>query len=32
MAHPSFEVDKTYVAEVEGAVSKATLPGLLATG
>lgn len=25
MAHPSFEVDKTYVAEVEGEVSKATL-------
>jgi 23S rRNA pseudouridine2605 synthase len=30
MAHPSFEVDKTYVAEVEGSVSKATLQGLLA--
>ncbi|MGN6160856.1 MAG: pseudouridine synthase [Marmoricola sp.] len=25
LAHPSFEVDKTYVAEVEGVVSKATL-------
>ncbi len=25
MAHPSYEVDKTYVAEVEGEVTKATL-------
>jgi 23S rRNA pseudouridine2605 synthase len=25
MAHPSYEVDKTYVAEVDGRVSKATL-------
>lgn len=25
LAHPSFEIDKTYVAEVEGLVSKATL-------
>ena len=29
MAHPSFEVDKTYVAEVEGAVGRATLTRLL---
>jgi 23S rRNA pseudouridine2605 synthase len=29
MAHPSYEVDKTYVAEVEGEVSKATLRTLL---
>jgi 23S rRNA pseudouridine2605 synthase len=29
MAHPSYEVDKTYVAEVEGEVSKATLRRLL---
>jgi 23S rRNA pseudouridine2605 synthase len=29
MAHPSYEVDKTYVAEVEGEVTKATLTGLL---
>ncbi len=28
MAHPSFEVDKTYVAEVEGDVTKATLARL----
>ncbi|WP_281280900.1 pseudouridine synthase [Nocardioides guangzhouensis] len=28
MAHPSYEVDKTYVAEVEGAVSKETLARL----
>ena len=28
MAHPSYEVDKTYVAEVAGDVSKATLRGL----
>lgn len=28
MAHPSFEVDKTYLAEVEGAVSRATLAQL----
>ena len=28
MAHPSYEVDKTYVAEVEGVVSKATLKRL----
>lgn len=25
MAHPSFEIDKTYVAEVEGVVSRSTL-------
>lgn len=25
LAHPSFEIDKTYVAEVEGVVTKATL-------
>ncbi len=30
MAHPSFEVDKTYVAEVEGEVNKATLAELKA--
>ncbi|CUR59001.1 Putative Ribosomal large subunit pseudouridine synthase B [metagenome] len=30
MAHPSFEVDKTYVAEVDGEVSKATVATLLA--
>lgn len=29
MAHPSYEVDKTYVAEVEGEVTKATLAALL---
>jgi 23S rRNA pseudouridine2605 synthase len=29
MAHPSYEVDKTYVAEVEGKVTKATLQRLL---
>ncbi len=29
MAHPSFEVDKTYVAEVEGEVGKETLARLL---
>jgi 23S rRNA pseudouridine2605 synthase len=29
MAHPSYEVDKTYVAEVDGRVSKATLEVLL---
>ena len=29
MAHPSYEVDKTYVAEVDGEVSKATLQRLL---
>lgn len=28
LAHPSFEIDKTYVAEVEGLVSKATLKRL----
>jgi 23S rRNA pseudouridine2605 synthase len=28
MAHPSYEVDKTYVAEVEGVVSRATLKRL----
>ncbi len=28
MAHPSYEVDKTYVAEVDGDVSKATLQRL----
>ena len=28
MAHPSYEVDKTYVAEVEGIVEKATLKRL----
>ncbi|HEU4812586.1 MAG TPA: pseudouridine synthase [Nocardioides sp.] len=30
MAHPSYEVDKTYVAEVDGEVTKATLKTLLA--
>ena len=30
MAHPSYEVDKTYVAEVEGVVDKATVRRLLA--
>ena len=30
MAHPSYEVDKTYVAEVDGEVTKATLQRLLA--
>jgi 23S rRNA pseudouridine2605 synthase len=30
MAHPSYEVDKTYVAEVEGEVTKATLEQLIA--
>lgn len=29
MAHPSYEVDKTYVAEVEGEVTRATLASLL---
>lgn len=29
MAHPSYEVEKTYVAEVEGGVTKATLRRLL---
>ena len=29
MAHPSYEVDKTYVAEVDGEVTKATLQQLL---
>lgn len=29
MAHPSFEVDKTYVAEVEGEVTRATIKTLL---
>ena len=29
VAHPSFEVDKTYVAEVEGEVTRATLQQLL---
>ena len=29
MAHPSYEVDKTYVAEVDGEVSRATLQRLL---
>ena len=29
MAHPSYEVDKTYVAEVEGQVTKATIRTLL---
>lgn len=29
LAHPSFEVDKTYVAEVEGEVAKETLTRLL---
>jgi 23S rRNA pseudouridine2605 synthase len=30
MAHPSYEVDKTYVAEVEGRVGRATVDRLLA--
>ncbi len=30
MAHPSYEVDKTYVAEVDGRVSRATLESLSA--
>jgi 23S rRNA pseudouridine2605 synthase len=30
MAHPSYEVDKTYVAEVEGEVTRATIKRLLA--
>ena len=30
IAHPSYEVDKTYVAEVEGSRPKATLQALLA--
>jgi 23S rRNA pseudouridine2605 synthase len=30
MAHPSYEVDKTYVAEVDGRVSKTTVEQLLA--
>ena len=30
MAHPSYEVDKTYVAEVDGEVTKETLQQLLA--
>ena len=30
MAHPSYEVEKTYVAEVDGAVSRATLQRLKA--
>ena len=30
MAHPSYEVDKTYVAEVDGEVTKETLQRLLA--
>ncbi len=30
MAHPSYEVEKTYVAEVEGVVAKSTLATLLA--
>ncbi|OSE47800.1 MFS transporter, partial [Salmonella enterica subsp. enterica serovar Newport] len=29
MAHPSYEVEKTYVAEVDGVVSRATLQQLL---
>jgi len=29
MAHPSYEVDKTYVAEVDGVVTRATLKTLL---
>ena len=32
MAHPSYEVDKTYVAEVDGVVSRATLQQLLRRG
>ena len=30
MAHPSYEVDKTYVAEVEGDLKKSTIAALLA--
>ena len=30
MAHPSYEVDKTYVAEVDGVVTRATVKRLLA--
>jgi 23S rRNA pseudouridine2605 synthase len=30
MAHPSYEVEKTYVAEVEGVVTRATIQRLLA--
>jgi pseudouridine synthase len=30
MAHPSYEVDKTYVAEVEGEITRATIKTLLA--
>ena len=30
MAHPSYEVDKTYVAEVDGEVTRATIKQLLA--
>jgi 23S rRNA pseudouridine2605 synthase len=30
MAHPSYEVEKTYVAEVDGVVSRATIQQLLA--
>jgi 23S rRNA pseudouridine2605 synthase len=30
VAHPSYELDKTYVAEVDGAVSRATVQRLLA--
>ena len=30
VAHPSYELDKTYVAEVDGVVAKATVKGLLA--
>src|SRR4030095_10238168 len=29
MAHPSYEVDKTYVAEVDGVVTRATLKTLV---
>ena len=29
MAHPSYEVDKTYVAEVDGEITKATIAALL---
>ena len=32
MAHPSYEVDKTYVAEVDGVVSRATAEAAAATG
>ncbi len=31
LAHPSYEVDKTYIAEVTGEVTKATLRNLLGT-